>query len=136
MQFTICEMDTSFGHKLRVLREAAGLNGVELAQRAGIGDSYLSMLERGKRQIPTLPVLQALAAGLDLGLGEFMRRTGLIEAQEGWKDPLDEELDLMGYSFRRLSEAQRRSLRAFIIAMRAEDEAEETEERERRGRGE
>lgn len=63
------------GENLKKAREAAGLSQVELAHRLGatslgIQQSYLSELERGKRN-PTLLTLAAIADALQIRLHDL-----------------------------------------------------------------
>lgn len=48
---------------LRERREAIGLSQEELADRAGLHRTYISLIERGERR-PTVDVLDRLARGL------------------------------------------------------------------------
>src|SRR4051794_32409748 len=57
---------TSFGERLRALREAAGLTQEELAERAGLTADGIGALERGTRRRPYPHTLRALAEGLAL----------------------------------------------------------------------
>ena len=63
------ESTASAGALLREARRRSGLTQVELARRAGVGQSVISAYESGRRQ-PALPTLTALvrAAGLDLAI--------------------------------------------------------------------
>lgn len=64
------------GSAIRELRETrARLSQQDLADKAGISQKYLSGVERGERN-PTLAVLGALAAALDV---ELSRLIGLAE---------------------------------------------------------
>ena len=54
-----------FGSNLRHQRDAAGLTQEELAYRAGLNRTTISLLERGKR-MPGLDTMAALAVALDL----------------------------------------------------------------------
>lgn len=56
-----------FGQRLRVLREAAGFSQEELADRAEVHRTYLSGIERGKRN-PSLINLLRIARALDISL--------------------------------------------------------------------
>jgi len=53
----------SLGEQLRHLRIEAGMSQAELADRAGVGQSYLAGVENGKRN-PTLYTLWRLAIAL------------------------------------------------------------------------
>ncbi|UEM08041.1 helix-turn-helix domain-containing protein (plasmid) [Skermanella rosea] len=54
----------AFAARLVALRRAAGLTQVQMAERAGITQSYLSKLERGTLE-PSFPTLFALAKALN-----------------------------------------------------------------------
>lgn len=60
------------GQQLRTAREAAGLRQYALAAKAGIPQTYLSDIERGKHH-PSNATLFALADALSLGI---VGRTG------------------------------------------------------------
>jgi transcriptional regulator with XRE-family HTH domain len=60
---------------IRTLRERRGMSLSELAQRAGVGKSTLSMLESGKAN-PSIETLWAIAAALGVPFGQ------VIEPQE------------------------------------------------------
>lgn len=53
----------TLGKKIKLRRELLGLNQVELAERTGITQAYISRLERGLFN-PTAPVIYRLAKGL------------------------------------------------------------------------
>ncbi len=57
---------TSFGERLRRLREAAGLTQEELAERAELTVAAIAALERGRRQRPYPHTVQALSDALGL----------------------------------------------------------------------
>lgn len=65
------ELIAAFAAVLRQRRKAAGLSQEELAFRAGLSTSYVSLLETRNRQ-PTLSVLDALCRELGIGLSELM----------------------------------------------------------------
>ena len=54
-----------YGKALRISRAIAGLQQKELAQRAGLDASYVSLLEQGKRT-PSLKVVRALSEALKM----------------------------------------------------------------------
>ena len=70
-------MATAFGEVMRGFREKAGLSQEALADRAGLHRTYVSMLERGKRNA-TLLVVSMLAAALAVTMtamiGELEKR--------------------------------------------------------------
>jgi transcriptional regulator with XRE-family HTH domain len=61
-----------FGDRLRELRLSAGLSQEQLAFRAEIRTSYVSDVERGRRNV-SLVNIRALAAALDCPAGDFFR---------------------------------------------------------------
>ena len=59
------------GARLRERRTRAGFQLAELADRAGISQTYLSEMEHG-RKLPTLQGLDALAAALETTAAELL----------------------------------------------------------------
>ena len=74
------EQEPSFGTRLRLLREVAGLTQEELAGRAGLTPNAISDLERGKRRRPYPHIVRSLADALGLPGGE---RDALFAAVPG-----------------------------------------------------
>ena len=60
----------AFGAHLRSLRHKLGLSQEEVAHRAGIHVTYLSGVERGKRN-PSLKNIKRLALALDVPVKEL-----------------------------------------------------------------
>lgn len=60
------------GRRVRQLRTHANLTQEQLAERADISVSFLSMIERGERS-PHLETLERLAAGLNVRIDELFR---------------------------------------------------------------
>lgn len=58
--------ESSFGIKLKQLREAAALSQEELAERSGLSLRGISDLERGARNYPRPETIRMLAVGLEL----------------------------------------------------------------------
>jgi transcriptional regulator with XRE-family HTH domain len=54
----------AFAEILYSLRQAAGLSQVEVAEEAGLDDSYISYLERGLREHPSRDIVLRLAKGV------------------------------------------------------------------------
>ena len=61
------------GLNLQNLRREKGLSQEELAFRSGIHQTYLSGVERGKRN-PTALVMQRIAAALDSDIEQLVAR--------------------------------------------------------------
>jgi len=64
---------TAVGRRVRELRIMSRLTQEQLAERAQISISFLSMIERGERA-PHLETLQKLAAGLEVQIEELFRQ--------------------------------------------------------------
>ena len=59
-----------FGNRLRKLREAKGLSQESLAHEAGLDRTYVSSVERGKRNI-SIENIERLALALGIKIKEF-----------------------------------------------------------------
>lgn len=57
------DIRAKFGDRVRRMRKARGVTQLELAELVGVGRSYLSQIENGKRD-PGLQLIKALADGL------------------------------------------------------------------------
>jgi transcriptional regulator with XRE-family HTH domain len=58
---------------LKDRREGKGLTREQLAKRAQVTTAYVSMMEAGKRQNPSLAILQRLARALDISVSELLK---------------------------------------------------------------
>jgi transcriptional regulator with XRE-family HTH domain len=63
-------MTTPVSLIIRQRRRAAALSQTELAERAGLSQTWISRLERGEEN-PTLSTLEALARGFGITLSEL-----------------------------------------------------------------
>jgi transcriptional regulator with XRE-family HTH domain len=72
----------AFGQALREIRTALQLSQDELAYRAGIDRTYVSILELGQKS-PTLDVVFKIAHGLGLPPSDLLART---EAHMSYKN--------------------------------------------------
>lgn len=63
----------NFGEVLRLLRSQRGLTQQSLAERCDLDETYISLLERGRRQ-PTLSTIVALAKALEIDPCDFFIR--------------------------------------------------------------
>ena len=59
----------NLGKAISLCRKQRGLTQSELADRAGLSTSYLSLLEQNKRKDPTLSTIQKLAIALGVPSG-------------------------------------------------------------------
>ena len=62
------------GRNVRARREAKGWSQEEYADRAGIHRTYVSDIERGRRN-PTITVVERLAGPLDVSVGTLLDST-------------------------------------------------------------
>jgi len=62
-----------FGARLRQLRKKKGVTQVELADYLGLRRTYISDLERGKRNVSLL-TLEVIARGFGLSVSELLKR--------------------------------------------------------------
>lgn len=69
-QVDIC---VRFGKRLRKLRVERGLTQTDLAVHLGMDRSFLSGLERGKRE-PCLRTLEVIAQGFDVSVPQLLSR--------------------------------------------------------------
>jgi transcriptional regulator with XRE-family HTH domain len=65
------DLRPAFGRRVRALREKLGLSQEQLAERAQLHWTYVSEIERGRRN-PSLNILARLARALDVPLGKLL----------------------------------------------------------------
>lgn len=65
------DISARLGRNVRRLREAKGWSQEEYADRAGIHRTYVSDIERGRRN-PTISVVEKLAGPLEVQVGELL----------------------------------------------------------------
>ena len=61
-----------FGVRLRNLRLKRGWTQLEMAEKLGIDRSYISDMERGKKNV-CLPTLELIAKGLELTISQVLK---------------------------------------------------------------
>jgi transcriptional regulator with XRE-family HTH domain len=109
------------GALLRAQRTAADLSLRQLAELTNVSNAYLSQLERGLHE-PSLSVLRAITAALDVPLGPLLMRAGLLEPLTGDAPPPALSTELAIQQDPALSEPQRLALlsvyRSFMAAGR------------------
>ena len=79
------ELDyTEIGRRIARRRKELGLRQVQVCEKAGINDKYLSCIERAS-SIPSLEVVMKLALTLETTPDEFLTGTVRYESEE-WMD--------------------------------------------------
>jgi len=61
-----------FGIRLRVFRQKQGWTQVVMAEKVGIDRSYISDMERGKKNV-CLPTLEILAQAFGVTISQFLK---------------------------------------------------------------
>jgi len=62
-----------FGKRLRKLRKGRGWTQVQMADALGIDRSYISDMERGKKNV-CLPTMEILAIGFEISISALVTR--------------------------------------------------------------
>jgi transcriptional regulator with XRE-family HTH domain len=70
------------GDYIREQREQAKISLRQLAEQAGVPNSYLDQVERGLRK-PSADILQQLAKGLRISAGALDGQAGLLDGRPG-----------------------------------------------------
>ncbi|MGG1635384.1 helix-turn-helix domain-containing protein [Paenibacillus sp. TAF43_2] len=85
------------GERIQMLRKRKGLSLTELSQRAGVAKSYLSSIERGLQQNPSIQFLEKVGAVLNVTVEEFLnsdenndRKTSNLDTE--WADLVREAM--------------------------------------------
>jgi transcriptional regulator with XRE-family HTH domain len=110
----------ALGALIRAQRTTAGLSLRELAERTQVSNAYLSQIERGLHE-PSISVLRAIAAALDVALEDLLARAGLLAGTDD-AGPLVRDTEAAILADPELSEPQRVALlsiyRSFVPARR------------------
>ncbi|MBM3329568.1 MAG: helix-turn-helix transcriptional regulator [Calditrichaeota bacterium] len=134
-----------FGERLRQLRRDKGLSQAELADRAGINRSYLSVLEN-EHSSPTMDVVERLAQGLGVVIWDLIsvaderhysyesdERTDMYDGLRDFLNDSDEMLlirptpdeitELKGIRFRGHMRPDKRFFRDALLALRRREQS-------------
>jgi len=82
MRASAATLVTQLGRRIRELRTALSFTQEELAERAAISVSFLSMIERAER-VPHLKTLSALSNALGLTLSQLFLDVNVPRADRG-----------------------------------------------------
>lgn len=86
----------SIGATIKLCRDRRGLSQKELAERAEVSVSYLSLIEQGKRT-PNLEVLESIASGLDIPLNVLVFLASDKSELAGIDETIAEKLSLLAW---------------------------------------
>jgi transcriptional regulator with XRE-family HTH domain len=86
-------LNMEFGKHLEILRTKRGLSLRELARRSGLSHSYLSLIEKGKRGIPSPEHLMKIAPYLNVNYMELMKAAGYVMTED--EDFTEEEIEFL-----------------------------------------
>lgn len=64
---------------VREIRESLGMSSAELASKSKLSQAYISKLEDGQYQSPSLKTCRALAVGLGMTLRDFLDKIGVLD---------------------------------------------------------
>jgi SOS regulatory protein LexA len=74
------EKEKLFGEYLKQLRNERRLSLRQLEKLSGVSNAYLSLLERGKKGIPSPDILKKIHGPLDVSYDELMEKAGYISS--------------------------------------------------------
>jgi transcriptional regulator with XRE-family HTH domain len=63
----------TLGTRLKRLREERGWSQAQLAERVGLTQAYIALLETGKRKRPSRPAIKVLADALGVAEGDLSK---------------------------------------------------------------
>ncbi|MCL6605453.1 MAG: helix-turn-helix domain-containing protein [Paenibacillus sp.] len=75
------------GERIQILRKKNNYSLTELSERAGVAKSYLSSIERGIQQNPSIQFLEKVGSVLGITVEEFLHKENTADNQ----DPIDIE---------------------------------------------
>jgi len=83
----------NFGEYLKTLRTEQKLSLREAEQLSGVSNSYLGMIERGRRPIPSADVLKKLAPVYDVPVRDLLQAAGYLK-EDNISLSEEEEVDM------------------------------------------
>lgn len=98
--------------QLRQLRSDRGLSLRELAEKSGLSNGYISLLENGRVESPSATVLGKLARALEVSLDDLLRAAGV--QMEPPSAPANRDVDpALASALRRLDAGAREQLLSY-----------------------
>jgi transcriptional regulator with XRE-family HTH domain len=80
------QMPSDFGEKLRVFRKKNNFSLKDLELMTGVHASYIHLMEKGKRQCPSYPIIEKIAFALSIKVGELIG----VDLEDGSEKPIHE----------------------------------------------
>lgn len=117
-------MKNNFGKYLKSLRKDREMTLRDVEKQAKISNAYLSQVERGERNIPTLKILARLAKVYGVPISDLTEKAEKElqknEKKSENKTPApDKEFIFRGYE--KLSEGDKQSLKNFLQYLRSKE---------------
>lgn len=98
----LSQVNLDLGYRLKTLREAFGLSQRELAKRAGVTNSNISMIEQGQVS-PSVQSLSKILDAFPVSLSEFFSSNLLVDESPVINAKnIEEQTDLSGISTKKL----------------------------------
>ena len=88
---------------MKLHRKRLGLSQAALAERAGTAPNYIALIEVGKN-FPSLPILEKIAAALEIDALDLFDKTGLITIDKKSLEKMFEYYTSKGCTVNKLSE--------------------------------
>jgi len=101
------------GKKVRELRKKHNMTANELAELCNISQSVISKLENGKR-IADVPTLSKICEVFNITLADFFESNNHNNSINNNLDPLDDDLQKLFRSVKKLNSKQIKSLTDFL----------------------
>ena len=117
-------MGKTFGDYLKRLREERKMTLRNVEETASISNAYLSQVESGQRNIPTMKILSKLAKAYGVPITSLMNKAEEeLKGQKGKQDekipPPDTEFICRGYE--KLSEESKQALKKALQHLQRDD---------------
>jgi len=112
----------ALGAFIRSQRRLANLSLREMAERTHVSNPYLSQIERGLHE-PSVRVLKAIAAALNVSAETLLSEAGLIEDDDGAGTPPSSGAEKAIRADSALTDEQKRALLGVYRSYRAANES-------------
>lgn len=117
------------GKKIRKIRKNADLTLDEMEKLTGISKTYLSDLETGKAENPSIKILRKIASSLEIDVAELLQdtgeekeRTGIVFNHPGAFDDLEVKEDFSEKKYKKVLALVEETLRDPEISVERREE--------------